>query len=129
MLDNVGKKYLIIYKNSGKFYNVYKDDAYILNYLFGYKVLDKRKSGFPDSAITKVTNMLEEKKISYQIIYDDKDPFVKNYRNLNCYEEYMKKAMNKIDIKERMEVLENKIKALDNEKLEKVIEAIEACLE
>ena len=33
MSDNVGKKYLIIYKNSGKFYNVYKDDAYILNYL------------------------------------------------------------------------------------------------
>lgn len=129
MLDNVGKKYLIIYKNSGKFYNVYKDDAYILNYLFGYKVLDKRKSGFPDSAITKVTNMLEEKKISYQIIYDDKDPFVKNYRNLNCYEEYMKKAMDKIDIKERMEVLENKIKGLDNEKLKKIIEAIELCLE
>ena len=73
--------------------------------------------------------MLEEKKISYQIIYDDKDPFVKNYRNLNCYEEYMKKAMDKIDIKERMEVLENKIKGLDNEKLEKIIEAIELCLE
>ena len=50
---------------------------------FVYKVLDKRKSGFPYSAITKVTNMLEEKKISYQIIYDNKDPFVKNYRNLN----------------------------------------------
>lgn len=73
--------------------------------------------------------MLEEKKISYQIIYDDKDPFVKNYRNLNCYEEFMKKAMDKIDIKERMEVLENKIKGLDNEKLKKIIEAIELCLE
>lgn len=41
----------------------------------------------------------------------------------------MKKAMDKIDIKERMEVLENKIKGLDNEKLEKIIEAIELCLE
>ena len=77
VLNNVGKKYLILYKNSEKFYNVYQDDSYILNYLFGYKVLDKRKSGFPDSAITKVKNMLEEKKISYQIIYDDKAPYVK----------------------------------------------------
>lgn len=41
----------------------------------------------------------------------------------------MKKAMDKIDIKERMEVLEKKIKGLDNEKLEKIIEAIESCLE
>ena len=53
MVNNVGKKYLILYQNSKKFYNVYKDDAYILDYLFGYKVLDKRKSGFSDSAITK----------------------------------------------------------------------------
>lgn len=37
--------------------------------------------------------------------------------------------MDKIDIKERMEVLENKIKGLDNEKLKKIIEAIELCLE
>ncbi len=41
----------------------------------------------------------------------------------------MKKAMNKIDIKERMEVLENKIKMLGSEELEKIIEAIESCLE
>lgn len=49
-------------KSLGKFYSLYKDDAYILNYLFKYKVLDKRKSGFPDSSINKVKNELENKK-------------------------------------------------------------------
>ncbi len=99
-----------MYKNSGKFYNVYKDDAYILNYLFGYKVLDKRKSGFPDSSINKVKNELENKKISYQIIYDDKEPEVKNYKNLNNYDKYMKLAMEKIDIKERIDFWKVRLK-------------------
>lgn len=109
-MNVVGKKYLIMYKNSGKFYNVYKDDAYILNYLFGYKVLDKRKSGFPDSSINKVKNELENKKISYQIIYDDKEPEVKNYKNLNNYDKYMKLAMEKIDIKERIDFWKVRLK-------------------
>ena len=126
-MNVVGKKYLIMYKNSGKFYNVYKDDAYILNYLFGYKVLDKRKSGFPDSSINKVKNELENKKISYQIIYEDKDPEVKNYKTLNNYDKYMKLAMEKIDIKERVDFLESQIKELDDKLLE-IIEVLEKCL-
>ena len=117
-----------MYKNSGKFYNVYKDDAYILNYLFGYKVLDKRKSGFPDSSINKVKNELENKKISYQIIYEDKDPEVKNYKTLNNYDKYMKLAMEKIDIKERVDFLESQIKELDDDKLLEIIEVLEKCL-
>ena len=30
------KTYLILYKNDGKFYNVYNMDAHILNYYFNY---------------------------------------------------------------------------------------------
>ena len=43
------KDCLLIFKN-GKFYNAYKDDAIIFNYLFGYKILKDDKSGFPESA-------------------------------------------------------------------------------
>ena len=71
------KSFLILYKNKGKFFNAYEMDAYILNLLFDYKVIDKRKSGFPENVLKKVINTLEEKKISYQIIFTDKDPICK----------------------------------------------------
>ena len=35
----------LIFKN-GTFYNTYKDDAIILNYLFGYKILKDDKADF-----------------------------------------------------------------------------------
>ena len=49
-------------------------NAYILNYLFDYKILKNRKVGFPDNALNKITDKLNELKIQYQIIYDDRDP-------------------------------------------------------
>lgn len=47
-------------------------DAYIMNLLFGYKVLKDGLCGFPDNSLSKVLNTLEEAKISYQIIEVDK---------------------------------------------------------
>lgn len=41
------KSFLTLYKNKSLFYNAYEMDAYLLNYLFNYKVLDKHKCGFP----------------------------------------------------------------------------------
>lgn len=62
----------IVYENTlvlrqiGKFYNALDDDCYILFYLFGYKI-SNYKSGFPVSALNKVKNELEEKKISFGV--------------------------------------------------------------
>ena len=44
-----------------------------MNTLFGYKVLKGDVSGFPDTSINKVVNILEDAKISYQIIDVDKN--------------------------------------------------------
>lgn len=96
--DKVLKKFLLIHKTNGKFCNIYGTDAYVINYLFGYKVLDNKKCGFPNTALNKVINKLEESKISYQIINVDSDPLIKNYKNLNSYNNILNKALEKISL-------------------------------
>ena len=59
------KNFLILYKNKGKFYNAYEVDAYILKEIFGYRVVDGKKAGFPDNAFNKVENKINDLKISY----------------------------------------------------------------
>lgn len=59
------KDYVNLVKGIGKFYNVYNDDAIIISYLMGYKVRENKTCGFPDNALNKVINKLEDKKISY----------------------------------------------------------------
>lgn len=76
----------------GNFYNIYGDDAIILNYLFGYKILIDGKVGFSESALIKVINTIEDKKIDYQIINKEKD-IIKKYGNFNNYNKVLKQAL------------------------------------
>ena len=55
----------MLYKNHGKFYKVRGMDAYIMNMIFGYKVLNGDVCGFPDTTLNKVINTLNDSKISY----------------------------------------------------------------
>lgn len=126
--DN-NKNFLILYKNNGKFYNVYGDDAYILNYLFGYKVLDNNKCGFPDNVINKVINKLDEKHISYQIIEINKDPVIKDYKKLNKYTNILKESLANITKKEQIDRLIEKIKSASPDTIDKIMDCIEKCLE
>ena len=59
-------KNTLVLRQIGKFYNALDDDCYILFYLFGYKI-SNYKSGFPVSALNKVKNELEKKKISFGV--------------------------------------------------------------
>lgn len=70
-----------------------------MNILFGYKVLPKSKGGFPDNAINKIIRGLDQYKISYQIIYKDKEPIVYAFGNNNMYDSYLEKALLLIDKK------------------------------
>ena len=85
------EKTLQLYK-IGNFYNIYGDDAIILNYLFGYKILIDGKVCFPESALIKVINTIEDKKIDYQIINKEKD-IIKKYGNFNSYNKVLKQAL------------------------------------
>ena len=62
-----GKDYLIFIKGSEKFYNLYNDDALIINYLLNYKIIKNNTCGFPECALNKVINEIEKTKISYVV--------------------------------------------------------------
>lgn len=126
------QKYNIITQSSGKFFEVYGYDAFMFGYLFDYKVLQNGKTykcGFPDSLITKITNKLSDLKISYQIIYRGRNPFVKDFKKINQYSKYKLITLQKLDIKERMDALVEKVKSLNEEQAKKVMLELEKCLE
>lgn len=126
------QKYIIITQSSGKFFEVYDYDAFMFNYLFDYKILQNGKTnkcGFPDSSITKITNKLSDLKISYQIIYRGRNPYVNDFKKINQYSKYKLIALQKLDIKERMDILVEKVKSLNEEQAKKVMLELEKCLE
>lgn len=126
------QKYIIITQSSGKFFEVYGYDAFMFGFLFDYKVLQNGKTykcGFPDSSLTKITNKLSDLKISYQIIYRGRNPFVKDFKKINQYSKYKLIALQKLDIKERMDALVEKVKSLSEEQAKKVMLELEKCLE
>ena len=68
LLNDEERDYILIIKDGGKFYRVYDNDALIINILIGYRVTPGPKVVFPDNALFKVINRLEENKISYRVI-------------------------------------------------------------
>lgn len=83
----------------GEFYHVYGKDAYIVSYLFEYKLsLIENKyvtCGFPVKSLTKIEATLEQKRINY-IVLDRRNNYfvdeISDHKNLNTYEETYEKA-------------------------------------
>ena len=119
------KSFLILYKNHGKFYQCRDMDAYIMNLLFGYKVLKDGLCGFPDNSLAKVLNTLEDTKISYQIIDVDKNPVIKDFEKLNTYSKYLDLALKNLDKRKRLDYLIDNLNKCSNERLEQIVGLIE----
>lgn len=117
------KNTLIIYKNGGKFYYALDTDAYILSLIFGYKVINN-KCGFPDNAIEKNTQKLNEVQINYQIVFSNKNPIRKNFKKLNKYEEYNNEALRLINIEKNLGLFEAKMKNSSEEELVEILRYI-----
>lgn len=112
-----------IYK-SGMFYNVYGDDAVILYCLLNYKVTYKKTAGFPDSALNKVKNKLEEEKINYNIY--DKNDLLNSFVGVSKrYNTVLKEGLKKLEAEERLSNLKEKLDKCSKTKLENIIELIE----
>ena len=108
------------------FYNCYNEDAIILNYLFGYKIIKDNQCGFPINTLNKVINKLEEKKINYQIITKDANPIIKDYKKRNNYNDILSKATDYVSFKNKVELLKSKIDEIEDiDKLNKILELIE----
>lgn len=117
------KKILVIRKNKGKFCTVYGDDANIISMFFGYKILNNNKVGFPESVLNKVINTLLDKKISYMIIYVDRDSEKKDFKKLNSYTKYRDIAISKLDYISKVDKLINKIKNMDEKEFNDFLDA------
>lgn len=90
----------IVLLKVGKFIYSYGKDAYIMSYIFKYKIKLNKENiyicGFPKEKLNKVMATLENKKINYAVLdrrnnyrVDEKD----DNKNLNKYNEYLEKAI------------------------------------
>ena len=87
------KEYVVLIK-SGNFYYSFLDDAYILNYFFGYQIREN-KVGFPLNAKAKVKSVLNRHNINLIEIIDDY-AYVLETKNENAYLEKLKEAKSSI---------------------------------
>lgn len=105
--------------------------CFYVNYLFDHKIIQNGKTykcGFPDNSITKITNNLSDLKKSYQLIYRGKNPYIKDLKKNNQYSKYKLIALQRLDIKERMDALVKKVKSLNEEQAKKVMLELKKCL-
>lgn len=103
----------IILIKIGKFYYSYGKDAYILAYMFQYKLMkidqyNVYSCAFPMQSYAKVIAQLENNKINYLILdrrnnYDVDEK--SDNKNLNTYHKWFQKAQQYINIKNRIDTV------------------------
>ena len=120
------KKELVELRKSGKFYNTFGDDAIILHYLMGYKIVaEKGGVGFPETAYNKVINALEDAEVSYRVYEKDEILAEKDFKKINDYKNILKKGINELSLEERFIKIEKKIRELNAKELDYVLKVIE----
>lgn len=114
----------VVIRKAGGFYNVFDDDAIIVSYLTGYKVVNG-KCGFPINSLGKVTNILCDNNVSYIVRENMKDIEVKKYKKNNKYEKILDKGKKKYDIDYRIGSIIERINELDYNRLCDLLDVIE----
>lgn len=123
-IKQVHPNFLICYK-VGTFYHSYGKDAYILSYLFDYRIKDIEENismiGFPRNAISKVMVRLEREKINY-IMIDTRNNYhidtKEDYGNLNNYDEIFRKSHKILNIRKRVDKISKAL--LEESNIEKI---------
>ncbi len=114
--------YLILIKE-GIFYKSFNDDAIIIWYIFGYKLIDNH-IGFSSSVYNKVIDKLKEIEINFLVI--DKDSILLiNNKDEEVYNLYLKLSIKKIKKKQKEEELINKIKSISDDNYDKINEFLD----
>lgn len=133
-IKQIHPEYIVLIK-IGKFYYSYSKDAYIVSYIFNYKLKiveeNIRVCAFPAFILNKIMAKLEENKINYIVIdrrnnYEVDEKF--DNGNLNKYNFYLEKSKRYINQKNRIEEIYNylvyNIEKNENNKLIKEIESL-----
>ena len=101
--------FVCLYK-VGTFYHAYGRDAYIMSFLFNYKIKElgdnHKECGFPISTANKVTAKLQNSSISYLLIdrrnnydVDEKE----DYKENNKYDRIYEKAKKYVNCRKRID--------------------------
>ena len=99
------------------FYQCFGKDAYIVSYLFGYKMKmgknDIMECGFPSRAVSKIMAKLEQQKVDY-LMLEPRNNYYVDYQyengNLNKYNALFEKAYNYMRISNRIDRMAEKLK-------------------
>ena len=116
-------KEIVKIRKQGKFYVAYEDDGYVIHAIMGYK-MSNGKVGFPINSLGKVTAMLEEYKINYQVL-EKEEEITKMTFPKNHYRSYCLEGKKQCDEVVRINCLIEKIKNLSQEQLALVLKYIE----
>lgn len=112
---------LILNSGSGKFIYCYNEHATILSYLFGYKILDGVRCGFPDNALSKVLLKLESKNIDYQLTGKNEEVLKHMEFDENMYGEIFEEATLFFKKVKVIKKINNLLEDMDETKLEEVL--------
>ena len=121
-IKQVHPKSVICYK-SGAFYHCYGKDAYIISYLYGYKMKlineEIMECGFPIRALAKIMSNLEQHKVDY-LMLDPRNNYYEDYKfehgNLNRYEKLFEKSYNYMRMSNRIDRISETLKLQITEK-------------
>ena len=109
------KKYITLVKGSGIFYNVYGDDAYVISSITNYKITGGRLC-FTNRNIDNIKMLLDKNKINYKI-KDRYNIIEEKTYNRNNYNKYLNIGLDKYNKNIDKEILIDKIRKLDNDKI------------
>lgn len=120
------KKKSIELRKSGKFYSAFGDDAVILHYLLGYKIVaEKGGAGFPESAFNKVINHFEDNEVSYQVYNGEEVVASKDFKKMNSYSTLLKKGYQTLDVEARFKKIMNKVELMNQSEINSLLELVE----
>ena len=119
----------------GTFYHAYSKDAYILSFLFKYKITkreNKPEVAFPENSLSRVEAVLENNKINYLVV-DKRNNYQVEYQNIskqdNNYEKMFEKAKETISYIIRIQdIYENLINSEKDKALDEKLKRIEEVL-
>ena len=116
----------------GKFVYCYGKDAYIMAYIFKYKIKLLEQNvyvwGFPKDKINKIIAKLENNKVNY-LVLDRKNNYrvdeESNNKNSNRYDEYLEKAVNYVKRKNQIDkIYDILLKNVEKDEIDEIIKAI-----
>lgn len=118
----------VVIRKNGGFYYVLDDDAIVVSYLTGYKVLGGR-CGFPLNSLDKVTNLLSDNHVNYTVRENMEDKDNKNFKKNNKYNKILDSGKKKLAIDYRINNIIAKLNNLSYEELSSLLDTIEGCID